>query len=71
MESKSAFELSDNLKNAFAVFIDVKEFKIFLFDEILNSLKDFTKPWEVLKKNYQANILNSYFCSFAFSAAIL
>ena len=47
MESKSAFELSDNLKNAFAVFIDVKEFKIFLFDEILNSLKDFTKPWEV------------------------
>lgn len=67
MESKSAFELSDNLKNAFAVFIDVKEFKIFLFDEILNSLKDFTKPWEVLKKNYQANILNSYFCSFKYN----
>ena len=45
MESKSAFELSDNLKNAFAVFIDVKEFKIFLFDEILNSLKEDNKSY--------------------------
>jgi len=67
--SKTEVELAQNLKNAFSVFGDIEGFKIFLFDEVLNSLKDFTKPWEVLKKDYQANILNSYFFSFKYNTA--
>ncbi len=58
--SKTEVELTNNLKRVFSLFCDIKEFKIFLYDEVLNSLKDFTKPWEILKKDYKANILNSY-----------
>ncbi len=67
--SKTAPELISGLKEAFKIFGNILEFKIFMFDEVLNSLKDFTKPWEVLKKDYQANILNSYFCSFKYNTA--
>lgn len=65
--SKTEVELTNNLKKVFSIFCDIKEFKIFLYDEVLNSLKDFTKPWEILKKDYKANILNSYFCSFKYN----
>lgn len=65
--SKTEVELTSNLKKVFGAFCDISEFKIFLYDEVLNSLKDFTKPWEVLKKDYRANILNSYFCSFKYN----
>ncbi len=65
--SKTEVELTSNLKEVFSIFSDIDEFKIFIYDEILNSLKDFTKPWEILKKDYKANILNSYFCSFKYN----
>ncbi len=65
--SKTEVELTESLKKVFGAFCDITEFKIFLYDEVLNSLKDFTKPWEVLKKDYRANILNSYFCSFKYN----
>jgi len=65
--SKTEVELTNNLKKVFGVFCDIAEFKIFLYDEVLNSLKDFTKPWEILKKDYKANILNSYFFSFKYN----
>ena len=67
--SKTEVELAENLKETFKIFGDIQEFKIFLFDDVLNSLKDFTKPWETLKKDYLANILNSYFCSFKYNTA--
>ena len=54
--SKTEVELAENLKETFKIFGDIQEFKIFLFDDVLNSLKDFTKPWETLKKDYHANI---------------
>ncbi len=67
--SKSETELAQGLQEAFKTFGDIKEFKVFLFDDVLNSLKDFTKPWETLKQDYLANILNSYFCSFKYNNA--
>lgn len=67
--SKTEAGLISNLKNAFNIFGAIEEFKIFMFDEVVNLLKDFTKPWESLKKDYQANILNSYFCSFKYNTA--
>ena len=67
--SKSETQLTLGLKDAFCVFGNIMEFNIFLYDEVLNTLKDFTKPWEVLKKDYRANVLNSYFCSFKYNTA--
>jgi len=67
--SKAEVQLAQNLKKTFEIFGEIKEFKIFLFDEVLNSLKDFTKPWETLQQNQLANILNSYFCSFKYNTA--
>ena len=67
--SKTETELAQGLQETFKTFGDIKEFKIFLFDDVLNSLKDFTKPWETLKQDYLANILNSYFCSFKYNNA--
>lgn len=67
--SKTEVELGDNLKKAFSYFGRIDEFKIFLYDEITKSLKDFTKPWETLKKDSSANTVNSYFCSFKYNTA--
>lgn len=67
--SRTEVDLACNLKGVFNIFGEIEEFKIFMFDEVLNLLKDFTKPWETLKKDYQANILNSYFCSFKYNTA--
>lgn len=67
--SKTETEFVENLKNVFKTVGTIEEFRIFLFDEVLNSLKDFTKSWEILKKDALANLLNSHFCSFKYNTA--
>lgn len=67
--SKNEEDFVNSFKSVLKTFGDIEECRIFLFDEVLNSLKDFTKLWEVLKKDTLASTLNSYFCSFKYNTA--